>query len=132
MTDEGGGRGGPQALTRAIFNWCVTGSVAEGARWGPGGPAPFLDLLKTWGWGPPASPSSQTDTPVAASEAAPLGEGQAQAQSTPLGPWSHLFLLAASDSPRPSLQSPGLDLGPKSLSCHVAFPPSSQSPLDTL
>lgn len=86
VTDEGGGSGGPQALTRAIFNWCETGSVAEGARWGPGGPAPFLDLLKTWGWGPPASPSSQTDTPVTASEAAPPGEGQAQAQaqSTPV------------------------------------------------
>lgn len=45
--------GVPQALTRAIFNWCETGSVAEGARWGPSGPAPFLGLLTTRGWAPP-------------------------------------------------------------------------------
>lgn len=66
--------GVPQALTLAIFNWCETGSVAEGARWGPGSPAPFLDLLTAWGWGPPASPFPGTDAPITASETqTPLG-----------------------------------------------------------
>lgn len=124
--------GVPQALTRAIFNWCETGSVAEGARWGPGGPAPFLDLLKTWGWGQPASPSSQTDTPLTASEAqiplggvthtGPVNSSISLVSTLPLGNIS----AKLSD---PLCRARGWALSPESLSSQMAFHPLGPSPL---
>lgn len=96
---------------------------------GPGGPAPFLDLLKTWGWGPPASPASQTDAPISASKAQiPLGATRAVNSSPSLS--IHLFLLAISlcISLKPLCRARDWALSPKSLSCHVAIPPSEPLP----
>lgn len=40
VTEEGGREVGvPQALTSAIFNWCETGSAAEGAKMRAGWPS---------------------------------------------------------------------------------------------